>query len=259
MKTWITLSVVALLPMLLRTPKALSPIRTRAGDPFRLRGLFRRYRIIAVTGRASDVGKRSDSYTKGSTSGSASVSGGTYDQSVSMNVSTDIDTQVVVTDQFFLTDAQGKVKSFEGTGFEARIGTGHVASLAGVRRGRSGRGRYFLIYNQTTGERFFHDEAIREVLTFPYPRTYIAILLLMILPIPVLILFTVIEWWQRARFKSSGVKPMIATMNEEAKNLKPESEVTADVATTLKELADLRPSGALSQTEYEQAKAKVLA
>lgn len=252
MKTWITISIVALLPMLLRTPKALAPIHVSATHPHRLTGLFRRYRINLVTGHASDVGKRSDSYTKGSTNVSS-----TYEQPV--NVTTQIDTKVVVTDRFFLTDAQGKVTSFESSSFGARVGNGHVASLAAVGRGRRGLRRNFLIYNQTTGERFFDDEAIRKVLTFPYPRTYIGILILAILPIPVLILFTIAEWWQRSRFKSSGMKPLIALMDESGASLPTSNEAaTADVSASLRELADLHSSGALSQAEYEQAKARVL-
>lgn len=252
MKTWITLSVVALLPMLLRAPKALSPIRISARDPSRLAGLFRRYRINSVTGRASDVGKRSDSYTKGSTK----ATGGTGGQPPT--VSTDIDTQVVVTDRFFLTDSQGQATSFEGAGFEARVGNGHVASLAWVSRGRSRSGRYFLVYDQSTGEGFFNDEAIRKALTFPYPAIYVAILLLMILPVPVLIFFVIAEWWQRMRFKSTGVRPLIAAMDERAASISTDGGASGDVTASLKELAALKSSGALSQEEYDRAKAKIL-
>lgn len=252
MKTWITLSVVALLPMLLRAPKALSPIRIDARDPSRLVGLFRRYRISSVTGRASDVGKRSDSYTTGSTRATVGVNG------QPSSVSTDIDTQVVVTDRFFITDAQGETTSFEGAGFEARVGNGHVASLAWISRGRSRSGRYFLIYDQTTGDGFFNDAAIRKALTFPYPPIYVAILILMILPIPVLIFFVLAEWWQRARFKSTGVRPLVAVMDERAESIPTHDGATVDVATSLKELAALRSSGALSEAEYDLAKARIL-
>lgn len=252
MKTWITLSVVALLPMLLRAPKALSPIRVSTRDPSRLAGLFRRYRISSVTGRASDVGKRSDSYTKGSTKATVGTNG------QPPSVSTDINTEVVVTDRFFLTDAQGQATSFEGAGFEARVGNGHIASLAWVSRGRSRSGRYFLIYDQTTGDVFFNDQAIRKALTFPYPPIYVAILILMILPIPVLIFFVIAEWWQRTRFKSTGVRPLVAAMDERAEGISTHSAVPEDVATSLKELAALRSSGALSEAEYDRAKARIL-
>lgn len=234
MRTWITLSVIALLPMLLRAPKALSPLRISARDSSRLAGLFRRYAIHASTGRASDVGKRSDSYTKGSTASTT----GTDGQLAS--VSTNIDTEVVVTDRFFVTDAQGQVTSFESAGFEARVGNGHVASLAWVTHGRSRSGRYLLILDHTTGEYFFNDEAIRKALTFPYPPIYIAILLLMILPIPVLIFFVIAELWQRVRFKSSGVKPLMAVLAERAASMPTQSGSTADVGSSLKELAALR-------------------
>lgn len=167
--------------------------------------------------------------------GSTRVTGGTNGQLVS--VSTDINTAVVVTDRFFLTDERDQVTSFEGAGFEARVGNGHIASLAWVSRGRSRSGRYFLVYDQTTGDGFFNDEAIRKALTFPYPPIYIAVLILMILPIPVLIFFVIAEWWQRTRFKSAGVRPLIATMDERAAGMPThQEEATAGVAASLKEL-----------------------
>jgi hypothetical protein len=101
-----------------------------------------------------------------------------------VSIDIDIDTEVVVTDRFFLTDAQGQVTSFRRRRFRGprRERPCRVAGLG--EPGRSRSGRYFLIYDQTTGDGFFSDEAIRKALTFPYPPIYVAILLLMILPVP---------------------------------------------------------------------------
>jgi hypothetical protein len=212
-KTWTTLSVIALLPMLLRAPKALSPIHVGARDLSRLSGLFRRYKIRTFTGRASDVGKRSDNITKGS---SRTVSGA---DGRPVGVTTDINTEVVVTDSFFLTDDKGQAMSFEAAGFEARVGNGHSVSLVWLIKGFSRSGRYLAIFDHTTEEVFYSDRVIRKLLTFPYPPIYVAILILMILPLPVLIFFVIVEWVQRARFKSAGLDALIPVMSERAENV----------------------------------------
>jgi len=252
MRTWITLSLLALLPMLLRSPKALLPIRVSARDPSRLAGLFQRYSVQSFTGRASDAGKRSDSYTTGSVNSTAGSDG----QPASM--STSISTKVVVTDRFFLTDPQSQVMSFESSGFEARVGNGHVVSVAWVIRGFGRSGPYFLVYNHTTGERFFSDEAIRKRLTFPYPTVYVAALFLLVLPIPILLFFALAEALQRARFKSAGVKALADVLESRAAMVTPTPASTADLTGSLKELSALRDSGALTQAEFDSAKARVL-
>jgi hypothetical protein len=245
--------------MLLRAPKALTPLRVSPGDPARFAGMFRRYGIHAFTGYASDVGKRGDSYTKGS------ITATTTSDSSSASMTSSIDTTVVVTDSFFLTDSEGRVQSFEGTNFEARVGNGHLVSLAWVIRGRKRSGPYFLIYNHATDEIFFNNKAIRKAVTFPYPAIYIAILILMVLPFPVVIFFALAEMVQIAMFRRAGAKPLIASFQSAAANLpvragspSPASPAT-DIVSALKEITSLRNSGALSQAEFETAKTKLLA
>jgi hypothetical protein len=65
MTTWITISVVALLPMLLHAPQAFTPLRVDSKDPSRFAGFFRRFTIHSFTGRASGVSQRGDSITTG--------------------------------------------------------------------------------------------------------------------------------------------------------------------------------------------------
>jgi hypothetical protein len=129
--TWITLSVVALLPVLLRTRKLLMPMRISASDPWRMAGGYRRYKIQTFTGRAK-------------------------------------------------------------------------------------KGRYFMVYNHTTRQAFFSNHDIRKALTFPFPPLYVAALTLMILPIPVLVFFGLVDIWQVARFKKAGVRPLVAALDERA-------------------------------------------
>jgi hypothetical protein len=66
------------------------------------------------------------------------------------------------------------------------------------------------------------------------------------------------EWWQRTRFKSTGVRPLIAAIDERAGSISTDGGASGDVTASLKELAALRSSGALSQGEYDQAKARIL-
>jgi len=234
--------------MLLRAPKALVPLRVDKGDPSRFSGLFRRYRIHTYTGFASDAGKRSDSYTSGNISSSANSDGGVA------SVNGSIQTQVVVTDRFFLDNGQ-KTYAFEGSGFDARVGNGHLVSLAWVIHGFGGSGPYFLIYDQSTGETFFNEKAITKRITFPYPTLYIALLCLMLLPLPVLILFALIERWQRFRFERSGVRPLLDVLvaGAPAAESRPRS-----VAAALRDVTDMRDSGAISEAEFAAAKEKIL-
>jgi hypothetical protein len=271
LKTWITLSVVALLPMLIRSPKALLPLRVSRQNPGHFAGLFRRYTIHTVTGIAGDAGKRSDTLTKGKVSSTLGADG-----QVS-SVSGSVESQIVVTDRFFVTDARGEVTPFEGSGFDARVGNGHVVSLAWVLHGLRKSGPYILIYNHTTGEAFFNATAIRKRLTFPYPALYIALLCIMLLPIPVLIIFAVLEVWQKFRFERSGVRPLVDALHADAvplmsrnasdKGAVPSAAASAgpdgndrmlDPAASLREMAALRDSGAISEAEFETAKTKIL-
>jgi hypothetical protein len=206
--TWITLSVIALLPVLLRTRKLLMPMRVSASDPWRMAGGYRRYKIQTFTGRASGVTQRGDAYidiTVGSRMGS--------DGQISSVHGTG-KTTVVVVDTFFLTDELGQTQSYQLSGFNAAVGEGHTVSVAAVSKGRAKKGRYFMIYNHTTRQRFFSDKDIRKALTWPFPTLYSAAMILMILPIPVLVFFGLVDTWQVARFKKGGVRPLVAALDE---------------------------------------------
>jgi hypothetical protein len=206
--TWITLSVVALLPVLLRTRKLLTPMRVGTSDPWRMAGPYRRYKVHTFTGRASGVNQRSDQYVTGTTSSRMGADG----QMASVHGR--IDTTSVVVDRFFLTDGPGETQSYQLSGFSAAIGEDHTVSVAMVSKGKAKRGRYFMIHNHTTRETFFSDKDIRKGLTFPFPTLYVAALTLMILPIAVLVFFGLVDIWQVRRFKNRGVRPLVAALDE---------------------------------------------
>ena len=208
--TWITLSVVALLPILLRTRKLLMPMRVSASDPWRMAGGYRRYKIQTFTGRASGVTQRGDAYTSINVGSRMGADG----QIASVHGTGK--TTVVVVDTFFLTDGIGETRSYQLAGFNAAVGEGHTVSVASVSKGRAKKGRYFMVYNHTTRQAFFSNHDIRKALTFPFPPLYIAALTLMILPIPVLVFFGLVDIWQVARFKKAGVRPLVTALEKRA-------------------------------------------
>jgi hypothetical protein len=251
---WITASVIALLPVLLRTRKILfTPLRVSDKDPWRLAGPYWRYKILTFTGYASDVGQRSDSYTTGSIGSSL----GANAQVSSVRGS--ISTSVVVVDRFFLADDQGQAQSFQLSGFNAGIGEGNLVSVAWVKHGHAKKARYFMVHNHTTGQSFFSDSDIRKGITFPFPPLYMAVLILMILPLAVLVPFGLVDMWQVSRFKRKGVRPLIEALAANAPGRPVAApNVAGTVTAQIKEIVALRDSGALTEPEFEAAKAKLL-
>jgi hypothetical protein len=251
---WITVSVIALLPVLLRTRKIVfTPLRVSDKDPWRLAGPYWRYKILTFTGYASDVGQRSDSYTTGTIGSSLGANG-----QVS-SVRGSISTGVVVVDRFFLADDQGQAQSFQLSGFNAGIGEGHLVSVAWVKHGHAKKARYFMVHNHTTGQSFFSDSDIRKGITFPFPPLYVAALILMILPLAVLVPFGLVDIWQVRRFKRKGVRPLIEALAANAPGPPMAAPgVAGTVASQIKEIVALRDSGALTEPEFEAAKAKLL-
>jgi hypothetical protein len=258
MTAWIVISTIVLAPILLRTPKALAPLRVDLRDPSRFDGLFRRKQIRSFTGYASEFNKHSATTVSGSVSSSYNPAGG---GSVS-GVRGEISSTTVITDAFFLNDGKGHVESVKVEGFDAHVGSGHRASVASV--ARRGRGAYFLIYDHTTGRVFYQDKVISRYLTFPFPAFYIVTCAFTGLGIPVLVVWGVIlPRIQQRRFKSKGVKPLLTALAKDAANLPTDSASKAGagsdaVSSQLRELAALRESGALSESEFSAAKAKLL-
>jgi hypothetical protein len=258
--TWINLSIFALLPMLVRIPRALWPLRVSAGNPPRFARPFKSFALHTFTGYASDVGQRGDSITTGKIGSTKGPEGSVT------SVDGSFTTEVVVTDQFFLTGADGRTQSFQLTGFGAAIGQGHLVSVAWVAYRLRTSEPHFMIHDHTTGETFFHERALRAI-SFPYPAPYVALLILMILPWPALILFGLLSAWQVSRFRRRGVRPLLDALNAQAERLARTAEptraaspapATTTIAGELKDLAALRDTGALSSSEFEAAKAKLL-
>jgi hypothetical protein len=259
---WISISIIAMIPLLLRSRKMLAPLRVSSADPSRFAGGYRRYNIQTFTGHASDVGKRSDVIVTGSTGSKL----GAHGELASVHGSTS--SSVVVTDSFMLTDALGDVRDFEVANFHAQVGDGQLVSVAWVVHGHAKKGTFFLVYNHKTKRSFFNDKTIRRAITFPFPTLYVAALTLMVLPLAVMVPFGLVDIWQVRQFKKSGVQPLLDALEAGAVGMRTLAEPAAPAAIVtqtspsfareLREVTDLHTAGVLSEAEYEAAKAKLL-
>ena len=262
MSTWITVCVIALIPMLLRARRALLPLRTTTDSPPRFARPFGAYKITTFTGRAGEVGKRTESTTRGSIGSSR----GAYQEVGS--VSGSVWTTHTTIDQFFVTAIDGTTDSFQLRDFDVAIADGNVVSLAAVSRGKRSN-VVFLVHNHTTGRTYFNDKALRSI-TFPWNKYYVALLTVLVLTFPVLCFFGAVEMWQIRRFKASGFEPLVQALDAAASAVVsaqagspsqpgPQTDGARGISGELQEITRLRESGALSEAEFDAAKSKLLA
>jgi len=213
MGIWITLSVVALIPMILHLPRFVTLLRVKEAHPNRFSGAFMSNRIVTSTGWASDVGKRSEVHTSGKIS--STLGANMNVQSVQGSVSS----TTTILDNFFLTGAGGTVQPFQLTDFDAQVGNGHLVSVVWTVRKFRKSGRYIVVRDHTTQQTYFCAKAIRKSLTFPFPPIYVAVLILMILPLPVVLFFGLTAWAQEGLFKRNGVTALVASLDAGAREM----------------------------------------
>jgi hypothetical protein len=164
------------------------------------------------------------------------------------------------------------------TGFNAALSDGHTVSVAWAIRKHRKSGPYFLVYDHTTRSAYFNKKAIAKSIVFRYPTLYVALLCLMLLPFPVVMIYGIAgEYFQIPAFRRRGARPLIAALEANAAALPTQppqasqqplavaaqssssSSSGHQLTTGLKELIEMRDSGALSEAEFEAAKAKLLA
>jgi hypothetical protein len=213
MRVWITVSIIALIPMILHLPRFVTLLRVKEAHPNRFSGAFMSNRLVSFTGWASDVGKRSEVHTSGKISSTLGA-----DMNV-QSVQGSVSSSTTVLDNFFLTSADGTVQPFKLTDFDAQVGNGHLVSVVWTVRKFRRSGRYIVVRDHTTGQTYFGTKAIRKSLTFPFPAIYIAVLILMILPLPVVLFFGLTAWAQEGLFKRSGATALVASLDAGAREL----------------------------------------
>lgn len=231
MTAWIVVSVLACLPLFFRTRRFFAPLELDSNDPFRFAPPHDKYRLTAFTGVASDVNKRADAHVSGSISGSSYVYKGTGEGTVRGEIST----KIVEHDQFFLTGANGEVRPFKFTDSGIQIGTGHVVSVVWCMKGD--RGAVLVVHNKTTRLNYWVGKKALSNIAYPW-LFYRVILCLLILPIPVVIVYSVKSGRVQARFKRTGSQPLFAALDRGA------GETPALVAPTIGETGIADPSPA---------------
>jgi hypothetical protein len=120
----------------------------------------RHYTIYNATGKVEEAGKNLETrvhggggggFTYGGTGGSAPVS---------------ISSTTVVHDQIFLTDKAGVEHSFQLQDFDVAVRKGNEISVIwAVKRGKP-TGKYVAVLNNTTGQNYFNQKALKNVFRF---------------------------------------------------------------------------------------------
>ena len=271
------LIVVALCPVLWQVPRTFWPVRLNASASG-FTGIYRRYTIKTVTGRASSISTSRGSQTIGSVSASTSgmVIGGVYSGTTTVRDNR----RTFVTDhtQFFVTDASGAVQPVDAVNVWPAIGEGHLVSVAWlVHNGKPGNA--FLVYDHTTNRAYVEDskrgvKATRRGLVkmvFKLPTLWVVILVLGIVTVPLLAILGLGAQWNVRRFRKHGVSRLLVSLGQRAAAIPPPVSVSpqfpstvpntaggADLASQIRQITAMHESGALSVDEFQAAKAKLL-
>jgi hypothetical protein len=243
-KTWVTISILASLPIILRAWKHLGRLGVDPSDTSHFAGAFRSRHIYTFTGFVGDINKAHDSVVTGEITSTLGELGQV--QSVRGRTST----EVIVDDQFILTQPNGSAQSFQLQGFNIAIGTAHVVSVASTVRKRGKHALHFMVYDHNTGQPFFSKAVLRKLI-WPYPVPYIAVLGLMLLPLPFLVVLGFLAEYRVGRFQRSGAAPLIAALNASAATLPRQPELNID---ELDRLARLVREGLVTDDEWTRAK-----
>jgi hypothetical protein len=236
-------------------------------------GLYRRYSVRTFTGYASDIGTRTDKLTVGSISAHTTVTGGMANTSVSDNRTT----MKRLHTEFFLTDAAGATQSVDAVNVGPSIGAGHLVSVAWmVHNGKVGNA--FLVYNHTTNLVYVEttqrgsrnaDRGLAKML-IPLPTIYVVLMVLAVVTFPLLAIYGLAAMWHMRAFRNRGSKPLVSRLHQTAATMPPAARPASivipdqprapqiDLVSQVKEMNALRESGALTEAEFEAAKAKLL-
>jgi hypothetical protein len=219
----IVLCVFVIWPFLLQIPRVFWPVRLDSSAS-RFTGLYRRYRVVTVTGHASDirtfttVGRQT-----GSVSGSAVVTGSSAQVRLfdtRRNWTTDHTT-------FFVQDASGATAHFDAANVNPAVGEGHLVSVAHLVHNRKA-GNAFVVYNHTTGNAFVERISRGQLaprrglvrMMRPLSDYHIAGLTLLIVTIPIVLVIGLGLEGQLRWFQRGGVRPLLAVMQAQAAKLR---------------------------------------
>jgi hypothetical protein len=229
-----TIGLVLAIPVGFRIWRSLQPLKVSSSDTSRFVGVGRTCKIYTVTGRAHDV-------TKGSTHTVTEYTDGTKKTSAS-----------TIHDQFFVTDRDGMDHPLNLTDFNVAIAGGHIVSAAWAIRAGKKTGAYFMVVNHTTGQRYFHNEAIARITIGQ--RFWLNVQALTVIFLPVFAAFIIFAATYRIqiyRFKRQGVDPLVKALDAGADAFPRLGDMRVD---ELDRLAVLAREGLLTDTEWTRAK-----
>ncbi len=224
-------------PACFRIYRGLRPFRVDASDTSHFAAVGRTYTILAVTGRAHDVTKRTTTTIKGE----LTVYEGTGHGSVR--------SKTTIHDQFFVTDAQGTDHAFQLSDFDAAIAPGQVVSVVWAIRRWKKTGKYFMVANHTTGQRFFNDNALYRISISHriLANVQIVVSLIFVPAVVLLLVWGMTLRIQMRRFKTTGVTPLVNALEPASVQLPPRVD-------DLERLATLARDGLLTDEEWTRAK-----
>src|ERR1700683_489924 len=239
MSTFLTLSVLAGIPMYFLIWHALRPFRVDSHDLSRFAGVGHQWTIYSFTGRASNVSK-----------GSSTTAGLSYTDGSVATYST-----TTITDQIFLTDAQGNERSFQVTDFNAAIANDHLVSVAWAQHGS--KFVWLVVYNHTTDTYYLgRTDKAQPLLQISTPHAGAKGCLNMFLFFFPTVFVSILLWaWlirvQTKSFRRSGVMPLLSGLKRAASQFPQRSAIHAD---ELDKLSALAKEGLLTGEEWTRAK-----
>jgi len=225
---------------------SLRRFRVDSSDPTRFDGAGRLYRIHSATGRVHGVSKTTTT-TPEKIELSAQYFGSTLG-----GVSGKVRSRKTVLDQFFVTDASGNDTSIQLTNFNVAVADGHTVTAAwGIRKGKKS-GKYFMVANHSTGQRFFNDDALFRIaaghVVLGNVQTFLSIFF--VAAWPFFAIYAVTYRLQLRRFRRSGVQPLIDAHTPGSVKVPPAPAKVDE----LEHLAALAREGLLTEDEWVRAK-----
>jgi hypothetical protein len=216
--------VFVIWPFVLQVPRVLWPVRLDTSAS-RFTGLYRRYRVVTVTGHASNihtfttVGRQT-----GTVSGSGTVIGSTAHVTLfdnRRNWTTDHTT-------FFVQQPSGATSQFDAANVNPALGEGHLVSVAQLIHGRR-PGNAFVVYNHTTGNAYVETISRGQLpprrglvrMIRPLSDYHIAGLTLLIVTIPVVLVIGLGVEAQLRLFRRVGVRRLLTVMQRQAAESRP--------------------------------------
>jgi hypothetical protein len=222
MSGWVSIYVLACVPLLWETARILWPLRLN-DSATHFTGLYRRYSVQTFTGTASQISTSVEETQSTGSGYSGHLSSSGFATLRSNRVA-----EYATHTHFFLDDGSGKVVPVDSANANPVLGAGHLASAAWlVHNGKLGNA--FLVYNHTTGQVFVERGAWRSrgsarrglarMVFVIWNKWVVALYIWMIATIPLLIFCAYGSAWKLRWFRNHGSRRLTKRLEEQAANV----------------------------------------